>query len=231
MHQRITGGQAGISAVNWFEATAGRIVGIGLAGLIHLLTAPRIIWVGSPPGLRPRVYFANHTSNADTVLIWAALPPAIRWRTRPVAAADYWLQNNLRKFFGTAVFNTVLIQRNPEERGEDDPVAQMTEALDRLSSLIIFPEGRRNDTEAPLLPFKSGLFHLASARPDIDLIPVWIDNLNGVMPRGEVVPVPLICQVFFGEAIRIEEGESKDAFLTRASGALSALIPAQEDEA
>lgn len=214
-----------------WERLLGHLVGVALSGIIHLLTAPRIVWLSQPPGLRPRVYFANHTSNADTVLIWAALPPSVRARTRPVAAADYWLKSPLRKFFGTAVFKTVLIQRDPDQRGDEDPVAQMGEAIDAGASLILFPEGRRNDTEAPLLPFKSGLFHLATARPEVDLIPVWIDNLNGVMPRGEVIPVPLICQVFFGAPLHIAPDESKEAFLGRARAALDALRPVQDEEA
>ncbi len=212
------------------ENRLGWLVGLALAGIIHLLTAPRIIWRAKPPGRRPQVYFANHTSNADTVLIWAALPPRLRQRTRPVAAADYWLENNLRKFFGTRVFNTVLIQRDPDKRGEQDPVADMSGAVDNGASLIIFPEGRRNDTEAPLLPFKTGLFHFATARPDVDLVPVWIDNLNSVMPRGEVIPVPLICQIFFGAPMHLEDGEDKDRFLERASVAMLALRPEQEQE-
>jgi len=208
----------------------GRLVGVALAGLIHLLTAPRIIWRARPPGRKPRVYFANHTSNADTVLIWAALPPRLRRRTRPVAAADYWLKNGLRKFFGTRVFHTVLIQRDPDQRGDVDPVAQMSEALDGRCSLIIFPEGRRNESDAALLPFKTGLFHLATARPEIDLVPVWIDNLNGVMPRGEVIPVPLICQIFFGAPMHMEPGESKEAFLARAQSAMLELRPERDDD-
>jgi 1-acyl-sn-glycerol-3-phosphate acyltransferase len=213
------------------ERTLGHLVGVALAGIIHLLTAPRIVWRASPPGQRPRVYFANHTSNADTVLIWATLPPQVRRKTRPVAAADYWKKNRLRYFFGTAVFNTVLIQRDPEQRGSDDPVAQMSVALAEGSSLILFPEGRRNDTEEPLLPFKSGLYHLAKVEPEIDLIPVWIDNLNGVMPRGEVIPVPLICQVFYGAPLRIDAAESRDSFLARAKAALEELRPHSEEAA
>ena len=214
---------------DWIETQLGRLIGVALAGFIHLMTAPRIIWRGKPPGRRSRVYFANHTSNADTVLIWAALPPKLRARTRPVAAADYWLKNNLRKFFGTRVFHTVLIQRDPDQRGEQDPVGEMGTALDEGASLIIFPEGRRNDTEAPLLAFKTGLFHLATARPDVDLVPVWIDNLNGVMPRGEVIPVPLICQIFFGQSMRLAAGEDRDTFLQRASDAMLDLRPAEVD--
>lgn len=214
---------------DWALTSLGVLAGLALAGIIHLLTAPRIIWRGKPPGRRPRVYFANHTSNADTVLIWAALPPRLRRRTRPVAAADYWLKSAIRKFAGTKIFNTVLIQRDPNQRGEVDPVGQMSEALEEGSSLIIFPEGRRNESEEPLLPFKTGLFHLATARPDIDLVPVWIDNLNGVMPRGEVIPVPLICQIFFGEVMHIEQSETRDDFLARASAAMLALRPAQDE--
>lgn len=215
----------------YIRSRLGQLVGLALAGLIHLLTAPRIQWLARPPGRRPRVYFANHTSNADTVLIWAALPPRLRRRTRPVAAADYWLKTRMRRFFGTAVFNTVLIQRDPEARGDADPVAQMAEALDAGYSLILFPEGRRNDTEARLLPFKTGLYHLAVARPDTDLVPVWIDNLNGVMPRGEIIPVPLISQIFFGPPIRLEPGEERDVFLRRASHAMLALRPKVEEDA
>ena len=65
-------------------------------------------------------------------------------------------------------------------------------------------------------------------RPGVDLVPVWIENLNRVMPKGEIVPVPLICTVTFGAALRLEEGEEKAAFLDRASAALLALRPARE---
>ncbi|MBN0415727.1 GTPase-activating protein, partial [Pseudomonas aeruginosa] len=38
-------------------------------------------------------------------------------------------------------------------------------------SLIIFPEGTRNlDDEVKLLPFKSGIYHLSLAHPDVELV-------------------------------------------------------------
>jgi len=188
----------------------------------RLITAVRGVWDGIEPVPEKRVYFANHTSNGDFVLIWTVLPPHLRKRTRPVAAADYWLTSKLRAFIGRAVFNAVLIDRNPETR-TDDPVTQMAVALDEGQSLILFPEGTRNTGDTPLLPFKSGLFHLARARPDIDLVPVWIENLNRVMPKGEVIPIPLICTVRFGAPLRIAADEAKDAFLARSHAALLAL--------
>jgi 1-acyl-sn-glycerol-3-phosphate acyltransferase len=188
----------------------------------RFITAPRAIWQGIEPAPHQRIYFANHTSNGDFVLLWTALPMPLRRQTRPVAALDYWLTSPVRSFIGREVFNAVLIDRRPEARTED-PVAQMAAALDQGSSLIIFPEGQRNSSDAALLPFKSGLYHLAKARPGVDLVPVWIANLNRVMPKGEVIPVPLICTLTFGSPLHLSEHEPKDAFLARASEALLAL--------
>ena len=185
----------------------------------RLVTAVRAIWDGVEPVASKRVYFANHTSNGDFVLIWAVLPPHMRRRTRPVAGSDYWLTSQLKSFIGRDVFNAVLIDRNPDTR-EDDPIALMAEALDDGSSLILFPEGTRNVGSEDLLPFKTGLFHLATQRPDVDLVPVWIENLNQVMPKGEVFPIPLICTVRFGAPLRLDAGETKDRFLERSRAAL-----------
>lgn len=193
----------------------------------RFVTAPRALWSGFEPLPRQRVYFANHTSNGDFVLIWTVLPLALRKRTRPVAALDYWLTSPLRAFIGRDVFNAVLIDRRSEGRAED-PVSQMAAALDDGSSLILFPEGSRNSGDTALLPFKSGLYHLARRRPEVDLVPVWISNLNHVMPKGQIIPVPLICTLTFGAPIHIDASETKEAFLTRSSESLLALSRQEE---
>jgi 1-acyl-sn-glycerol-3-phosphate acyltransferase len=203
------------------------ITGRGIVLFARFITAVRAIWAGVEPVPLQRVYFANHTSNGDFILLWAVLPPRMRAATRPVAALDYWLKTRLRAFIGREVFRAVLIDRRPEARTAD-PVAQMAEALDEGASLILFPEGQRNASDAALLPFKSGLYHLARARPGVDLVPVWIENLNRVMPKGEIVPVPLLCTVTFGAPLRLAEGEEKAGFLDRAAAALLALRPARE---
>ena len=205
---------------------AARVTGLVISTFARFMTAPRAIWQGIEPVPHQRVYFANHSSNGDFVLLWTALPSPLRRQTRPVAALDYWLTSPLRAFIGREVFNAVLIDRRPEARTED-PVAQMVTAIDEGSSLIIFPEGQRNSSDALLLPFKSGLYHLAKARPDVDLVPVWIANLNRVMPKGEVIPVPLICTLTFGAPLHVAPDETKEAFLARATEALLALkVPA-----
>ena len=205
---------------------AARVTGLTISTFARFMTAPRAIWQGIEPVPHQRVYFANHSSNGDFVLLWTTLPSPLRRQTRPVAALDYWLTSPLRAFIGREVFNAVLIDRRPEARTED-PVAQMVAALDQGSSLILFPEGQRNSSDALLLPFKSGLYHLAKARAGVDLVPVWIANLNRVMPKGEVIPVPLICTLTFGSPLHVEPDETKEAFLARATQALLALqVPA-----
>jgi 1-acyl-sn-glycerol-3-phosphate acyltransferase len=204
------------------RSLAAVVTGQAISFFARFMTAPRAIWQGIEPVQRQRVYFANHSSNGDFVLLWTVLPAPLRRKTRPVAALDYWLKSPLRSFIGREVFNAVLIDRRPEARVAD-PVAQMVEALDQGASLILFPEGQRNSSDTDLLPFKSGLYHLAKARPEVDLVPVWIANLNKVMPKGEIIPVPLICTLTFGAPLRLTPDEAKDAFLSRARAALLAL--------
>ncbi|MGO4172785.1 lysophospholipid acyltransferase family protein [Bosea sp. TAF32] len=201
-----------------------RLAGTLILFFARFLTAVRGRWVGVAPAAEQRIYYANHASHGDFVLIWTVLPRRMRFETRPVAGSDYWLKSRMRRFIGCDVFNAVLIDRDRASR-TCDPIAQMTEALNAGSSLIVFPEGTRNTTEAPLLPFKSGLFHLAKARPDVVLVPAWIDNLNRVMPKGEFVPIPLICTVTFGAPLRLADAETKQDFLARAEAALLALSP------
>ena len=190
------------------------------------VTAVRAEWRGFAPDSTPRVYYANHNSHGDFVLVWTVLPSPVRRRTRPVAGADYWRKGALRRFFGERVFNAVLVERDSEARTED-PIAQMRSALDEGASLILFPEGTRNLSDMALLPFKSGIYRLALARPGLEMVPVWIANLNRVMPKGELIPVPLICKVAFGTPLRLADGEDKAAFLERARAALLQLRPAE----
>lgn len=172
-----------------------------------------------------KVYFANHASHGDFVMVWISLPKPWRKLARPVAGADYWLKGKIRRFVIQQVFNGLLIMRN----GNDPKAitAQMTAALQEGSSLIIFPEGTRNtDDDVVLLPFKSGIYHLARENPDVQFVPIWIDNINRVLPKGKLVPVPIICSVNIGQEMQLFPGESKDEFLQRARDAMLALAPA-----
>lgn len=194
-----------------------------LCSVAKLLTGVRPVWRGCVPHARQRVYFANHRSHGDFVLIWASLPPRLRHLTRPVAGADYWLTSAPRRYIARRVFRGVLIDRTAEQH-QVSPVELMGNALDAGDSLIIFPEGTRNVGDG-LLPFKSGIYHLAKAHPDVEFIPVWIENLGRVMPKGSFVPVPLLCSLTFGTPMHPASAEAKDAFLERTRSALLSLAP------
>jgi 1-acyl-sn-glycerol-3-phosphate acyltransferase len=153
-------------------------------------------------------------------MIWAALPQELRSITRPIAAKDYWTKTPFRQWITTRVFNAVYVDR--ERKGDEDPLQPLVDALRSGDSVIIFPEGTRGSGETPQ-PFKSGLYSLASKFPHVVLVPAWIDNIQRVMPKGEVVPVPILCSVTFGAPVQLQPGEERRAFLDRAREAVLAL--------
>jgi 1-acyl-sn-glycerol-3-phosphate acyltransferase len=192
-----------------------------IIGLVRLLTGVRARWTGCAPTDRQRIYFANHTSNLDAVVLWAALPQALREHTRPVAAHDYWTKGMIRPYLAGHVFKAVLIERK-KITVKNNPMVPMLAALDEGSSLIIFPEGGRMEGDQPA-QFKGGLYHLASHRSDVELVPVWIDNVNRVLPKGEFLPVPMLGSVTMGTPVSFDREEPKEVFLERARQALSSL--------
>lgn len=197
-----------------------KLVAWFLLGLVRLLTGAQARWHGCPPKAEQRIYFANHQSHADLVMIWAALPAELRGITRPVAAKDYWTKTPLRQWITTAVFNAVYVDR--ARTGDQDPLEPLAQALDQGDSIILFPEGTRGHEEEPQ-PFKAGLYNLAQRFPQVVLVPAWIHNVQRVMPKGEVVPVPILCSVTFGAPIQLEAGEERRAFLDRARATVIAL--------
>ena len=197
-------------------------MGLLLAGITRLITGAQGHWKGCPPKAEQRIYFANHQSHLDWVLIWAALPRELRATTRPIAARDYWTTGRFKHWITRAVFNAVYVARQRSET--QDPLEPLLAALASGDSLVIFPEGTRSNLGAPQ-PFKSGLYHLALQFPQVQLIPAWIDNVQRVMPKGEVVPVPILCTVTFGAPVTLGAGEDKRAFLARARQAVVDLQP------
>jgi len=258
-----------------------KLTGWTLLAVVRLLTGAQARWWGCPPKAEQRIYFANHQSHIDLVMIWAALPQELRSITRPIAARDYWTNSPLKRWITTEVFNAIYVERGgsaplpadlsvppprpapeaPRERVEPSfdaapppvqseipeqgqlptessaeaapaltpgtpeallPLQPLIDALQSGDSIIIFPEGTRGHLGEPQ-KFKSGLYTLAQMFPDVVLVPAWIDNVQRVMPKGEVVPVPILCSVTFGAPIQVEDGEERRPFLDRAREAVIAL--------
>jgi 1-acyl-sn-glycerol-3-phosphate acyltransferase len=198
-----------------------------LAGVSKAISGTTVEWRCEPQTDRPRIYFANHSSHLDFIVIWAALPASLRCRTRPVAGRDYWAQGVVRRYLASHVFDAVLIERR--HAGSAQGLAGgrasmhcMAEAMGETGSLIVFPEGTRS-LDGRVANFKAGLYHLSRLRPEAELIPVYLDNLNRILPKGEAVPVPMLSRVVFGQPVP-SAGDDKDAFLAETRAALIQLI-------
>jgi 1-acyl-sn-glycerol-3-phosphate acyltransferase len=198
-----------------------------IAACARGLAGPAVRWINCRPATRQRVYFANHTSHLDFVVLWSVLPRKLRTLTRPVAAKDYW-SSGLRKRIAVNAFHAVLVERSGKMAEVDRASAArntleiLLEALGTESSLIVFPEGTRgNGLEVG--PFKSGIYHLWSRRPDLQFIPVYLSNLNHILPKGEFLPVPIISRVIFGPPLQLGKDETKESFLGKAHTAVCAL--------
>lgn len=207
---------------NMIADSTGRFIAFLTRRGARLLTGARSIWLGSQPEMKQRIYYANHNSHIDFILLWSSLPTEMRRMTRPVAASDYWTKDRLRQFLIQDTFSGVTIQRNRE--GENDPLQPVKDVLSHGYSIIFFPEGTRNlEDDIQLLPFKSGLFHLSQQFSEVEVIPVWISNLKRVMPKGAIIPLPLLSTVIFGSPLDKNKFKEKSDFLNYAQQELVKL--------
>ena len=191
-----------------------------IALMSKLISGASARWVDCQPDTCQRVYFANHTSHLDSLVIWSALPSPIRALTRPVAAKDYWGKTRLRRYVAGR-FNALLIDRK-DIKVHQSPVDMLLREIGNTHSLIVFPEGHRS-AGSQVGEFKSGLYYLCKKRPALEAVPVHLDNMNRILPRGEFLPVPLLSSITSGPPMSLGTGEQKVDFLTRAREGLLRL--------
>jgi 1-acyl-sn-glycerol-3-phosphate acyltransferase len=191
-----------------------------VAWLIRVICGVRLLPAEALPAT-PAIYFANHSSHLDFTTIWAALPKGVRSRVRPVAGRDYWEKTPRRRRIAKDFFNAVLIERH-RVTVASNPLEPMLAALDAGDSLIVFPEGTRS-MNGKVQDFKSGLHHLARARPSVVLVPVYLQDLNRILPKGDFLPVPLLGSLTVGLPLQLGPDENKAGFLQRARQAVEQL--------
>jgi len=195
--------------------------------LTRVMSGATVLWYESQPDDScQRIYFANHTSHLDAMVIWAALPSAVRGKTRIVAAKDYWDADPFRRYISRSILKAVLIERENVSL-KNTPIKVMADEMKDEYSLILFPEGGRSQ-DGTLGEFKSGLYYLCRRRPDLELIPIYLNNLNGILPRGKALPVPMLSRVIFGPPMWLEMDERKESFLERTRNAVLKLKQLEE---
>lgn len=207
--------------MNAFSATLGRVLGAA----VRFATGTTDRWVDCQPSTRQRVYFGNHSSHLDIVILWASLPREVRQWVRPVAARDYWERTRLRRYLVHEIFHAIMIDRAGHGGGFSDAAHALdatVEGMGERNSLIIFPEGTRGTGET-VAPFKSGIYHIARRKPGLEFVPVYLENLNRILPKGEIFAVPLISSISFGHPLVLGPEETRPAFLERARLAIVEL--------
>ena len=200
--------------MNWID----QLVGMLFSFVARFISGSIVRWVDCDPEADcQRVFYANHSSHLDIILLWSALSPAVRRRTRPVAARDYWETTPFRRYLVKHIFNAIMIDRAGHGPGKYNPLTVIDTTLKGLGSeysLIIFPEGTRK-TDGTLGCFKGGIYNIAKELPDIELVPVYLENLNRILPKGKFIPVPLLSNVTFGKPTKLADDERKPEFLSR----------------
>lgn len=197
-----------------------------LAFLVRLATGVSLGRVEGWTG-NPCVFFANHASNLDALVIWAALPREIREQTSPVAAQDYWTKNAIRRWVSGKIFHAILLNRKGRPEDRSHPLQGVFDTLGAGRSIIIFPEGTRS-LDGTLQKFKPGIFHLKERFPQCAMFPISLQNLNRILPKGQSLPVPLIGRITVHPPLADIAGESREEFLARARSAVAAGL--QKDD-
>lgn len=144
---------------------------------------------------------ANHQSHADTAVVFAALPPAVRERFVAAAAQDYFFNGGPSQYASRVLFNAIPIAR--DRRGGMDPLRHLSRALREGYALLVYPEGTRSK-DGTLGPFRAGVGKLVAEYPGTPVIPTWIGGTTRVMPKGKLIPRPVRVTVRFGAPMQIK---------------------------
>ena len=143
------------------------------------------------------IIVSNHNSHIDTMALMSSLSFNQLPKTHPVAAGDYFGASPIKAFFSRLFTNAILIRRS-KDGGSENPIDQMSQALEKGNSLILFPEGSRGEPEK-MQEFKKGIGILLQKHPKIPFIPVYMSGMGKVLPKGERLLVPFDSYVVFGE--------------------------------
>lgn len=176
-------------------------------------------WTGCQPSDRQRIYFANHTSHLDTPVLQSAFPYTLHHHVGVAAALDAWGGTPFKKKMAQLFCHAVFIDRHTHS---DPTLFHLRRALDQGQSLIFYPVGTRSLTPQP---FKGGLHTLFILYPHIEFIPVYLYDIQHVLPKGHILPNLHPCSIHFGSPLTVILGETREEFLARAQHALLCTNP------
>jgi len=154
------------------------------------------------------ILVSNHNSHIDTVALMSSLSWNQLPKTQPIAAGDYFGSSRVKSFFTRLFTNAILIRRTKDGTSEN-PIEQMSKALEKGNSLILFPEGSRGEP-GKMQEFKKGIGIILQKYPSIPFIPVYMSGMGKVLPKGERLLIPFDTYVVFGEPTFVTTNEVQE---------------------
>ena len=158
------------------------------------------------------ILIANHNSHMDTMALMSAIPSRFIHRVHPIAARDFFGGSLFSRILMRYLVNATLIRRDREDP-DRDPIDDMDKMLKKQRSLILYPEGSRG-IPGKMSNFKRGLGYLVQRNPNINVIPVYLENIYKTLPKGKKLILPYNCSIKFGQPIKFNSLEMEDILKT-----------------
>jgi 1-acyl-sn-glycerol-3-phosphate acyltransferase len=158
------------------------------------------------------ILIANHNSHMDTMALMSAIPSRFIHRVHPIAARDFFGGSLFSRILMRYLVNATLIRRDREDP-KRDPIDDMDKMLKKQRSLILYPEGSRG-IPGRMSNFKRGLGYLVQRNPNINVIPVYLENIYKTLPKGKKLILPYNCSIKFGQPIKFNSLEMEDILKT-----------------
>jgi 1-acyl-sn-glycerol-3-phosphate acyltransferase len=169
------------------------------------------------------IVIANHSSHFDTPVVLSALPGSIRAKTLVAAAADkFYAVRRKRTWWYSLFLNTFPVHRGGGVKQLEYPLS----LLERGWSVLIYPEGGRSKS-GQVQKFKHGPAIMAM-QAGVPVIPVYVEGLREVMPKGQREPRPAAVSARIGAPVSLAGAASVPEATAMLEDAMRALagIPA-----
>ncbi|MBI5284372.1 MAG: 1-acyl-sn-glycerol-3-phosphate acyltransferase [Chloroflexi bacterium] len=145
------------------------------------------------------IVIANHSSHFDSPVALRTLPSRISNRILVAAAADkFYGARKKRTWWYSLFINTFPVHRGGGTKQLEYPVS----LLKRGWSILIYPEGGRSKS-GQVQKFKHGVAIMAMAAK-APVIPIYIEGLRNVMPKGQREPQPAAVRARIGPPVSLD---------------------------
>lgn len=170
---------------------------------------------------KPYIYIFNHRSFIDAPVIPMVIPQEVRGIGK----------KELSKIpvFGTVIGRIAVWVDRSDAESRRISLEKLVKFLSLGKSIVVAPEGTRNDTDEVLLHFQKGAFRL-SIETGIPILPMAVIGADTIMKRGSLMLSPGKVKVYFSAPINppVTSDDAVNDFTEKCRNRLEAMIVAHE---